>query len=407
MNKKVVLAFSGGLDTSFCVPFLKEKGYQVVALTVDTGGFTPLDVAKIKKRAKKLRVVKHYFIDGKDELYQRFISYLIKGNVLKGGVYPICVAPERVIQAEKLINIAKKEKAQAVAHGSTGAGNDQVRFDFVIHGLAPEIKLMAPIRGLGITRQEEIKYLKNHGLEVDTETKNYSVNKGIIGTTIGGRETKESWQQVPDEAYPTVVPVDKAPAKGEKIIISFNKGFPVKINGKNATGVKIMLHLNQLGAKHAVGKGTHLGNTILGIKGRVAFEAPAMHILISAHKELEKLTQTSKQLFWKDILSQVYGNLLHQGLYFDPVARDIEQFIDSSQKMVTGDVKVKLHKGNIVVLGIKSPYSMMKKKIATYGEENSLWTGQEAAGFCKLYGLESLLHKSKTRFNLVDHCYED
>ena len=394
--KKIVLAFSGGLDTSFCVHYLKEKGYEVYAVTVDTGGFTPQELEKIKIRAKELKVKKYYAADGKQDLYNKIVSYVIKANILRGGVYPLCAGPERIIQATEVVKIAKGIGAVAIAHGSTGAGNDQVRFDVAINTLSPEIEAVAPIRELGITREEEIEYLEKHGYKVEKTSKSYSINKGMLGTTIGGKETKDSWELPPDEVYTFVANIENAPKNGEEIIISFQNGLPVKINGKTLSGIELMSCLDTLGAKHGVGKGVHLGNTILGIKGRIAFEAPAALILIKAHKELEKLVLTKWQSFWKDIVSEAYGNFLHEGLYFDPVVKDIEALIDSSQDVVTGDVKVKLHKGNIIVIGVKSPYSLMSKKVATYGEQNLLWTGQEAAGFSKIYGLQGVLaYKAK------------
>ena len=389
--KKIILAFSGGLDTSFCVPYLKDKGYEVYAVTVDTGGFTQKDIQKIKDRAKELNVKKHFFVDGKTSLYDKIVSYIIKGNILRGGVYPLCAGPERIIQAIEVIKIAKKIGANAIAHGSTGAENDQVRFDVAIQTLAPELEVVTPIRELGITRGEEVTFLEKHGIAVDKSSKDYSVNKGMLGTTIGGKETKDSWELPPDEVYPTVVDIESAPKNGEEIIISFQKGLPIAVNEKALSGIEMMDYLGKLGAKHGVGKGMHLGNTILGIKGRVVFEAPAALILIKAHKELEKLVLTKWQSFWKDSVSEAYGNFIHEGLYFDPVVKNMEAMIDSSQTVVTGDVKVKLHKGNIVVLGVKSPYSLMDKKVATYGEQNLLWTGQEAQGFSKIYGLQGVL----------------
>lgn len=389
--KKVVLAFSGGLDTSFCVPFLKEKGYEVYAATVDTGGFTLKEIQEIKNRTKELGVTKHFVIDGKPDLYHQIVSYVIKGNVLRGDVYPLCAGPERIIQAAKVVGLAKQIGASAVAHGSTGAGNDQVRFDVAIHTLAPELKIITPIRELGITRDEEITFLEKHGIPVDKSSKDYSVNKGMLGTTIGGKETKNSWELPPDEVYPTVVDIESAPKNGEEIIVSFQKGLPTAVNGKSLSGLEIMNYLDTLGATHGAGKGMHLGNTILGIKGRVVFEAPAALILIKAHKELEKLVLTKWQSFWKDMVSEAYGNFIHEGLYFDPVVKDIEAFIDNSQRAVTGDVKIKLHKGNIIVIGVKSPYSLMDQKVATYGEQNVSWTGQDAVGFSKIYGLQSRL----------------
>mgnify|MGYP001595519411 CR=1 FL=1 len=389
--KKVVLAFSGGLDTSFCVPFLQEKGYEVYAVTVDTGGFNDSDVQKIKNRAKELNVKKYFFIDGKKTLYDQIVTYIIKANILRGGVYPLCAGPERIIQATEVVNIAKKIGATTVAHGSTGAGNDQVRFDVTIKTLASELEIIAPIRELGIKREEEIAFLEKHGITVEQVSKSYSFNKGMLGTTIGGKETKNSWELPPAEVYPTVVDIESAPKNGQEIIISFQKGLPTAIDGTSMSGMEMMVYLDKLGAKHGVGKGTHLGNTILGIKGRIVFEAPAALILIKAHKELEKLVLTKWQSFWKDIVAESYGNFLHEGLYFDPVVKDIEALIDSSQKVVTGEAKVRLHKGNIIVIGVKSPYSLMDKKVAAYGEENIMWDGNDAKGFTKLYGLQSII----------------
>jgi argininosuccinate synthase len=389
-NKKVVLAFSGGLDTSFCAFYLTKKDYEVITMTVDTGGFTKKDQEQIAEQSKLVGAAKHYFIDGKKELYEKIVSYIIKGNILRGGIYPLSAGPERLIIATKLVEIAKKENAFAVAHGSTGAGNDQVRFDVTVKVFAPEIKIIAPIRSLSITRNEEINILKKYGVPFNETKKDYSINQGMLGITIGGKETKGSWDSPPDDIFP-VSSIEKAPNIGDEIVINFENGLPTHINDKEMTGIKMIKHLNELGGKHGVGKGIHLGNTILGIKGRVAFVAPASLILIKTHKELEKLVLTKWQLFWKDILTEAYGNFLHEALYFDPVVKDIEALIDSSQKKVTGQVKVKLIKGNIIIVGYKSPYSLMDQKIATYGEKNSFWTGQEAAGFSKIYGLQSIL----------------
>ena len=389
-NKKVVLAFSGGLDTSFCAFYLMKKGYQVITMTVDTGGFTKKDQEYIAKQSELVGAIKHYFIDGKKELYEKIASYIIKGNILRGGVYPLSAGPERLIIAAKLVEIAKKESAIVVAHGSTGAGNDQVRFDVTIKVLAPDLKIIALIRSLSISRNEEMKILKKNGIPFNETKKDYSINQGMLGITIGGKETKGSWDSPPDSVCP-ITSIEDAPNIGEEIVVNFESGLPTHIDNKPIAGIEIMKHLNDLGVKHGIGKGIHLGNTILGVKGRVAFVAPASLILIKAHKELEKLVLTKWQLFWKDILTEAYGNFLHEALYFDPVVKDIEALIDSSQKKVTGQVKIKLIKGNIIIVGYKSPYSLMDQKIATYGEENSFWTGQEAAGFSKIYGLQSIL----------------
>ncbi len=392
-KEKIVLAFSGGLDTSFCIVYLKEKyNADVITVTVDTGGFDKQELKEIEGRAKKLGAVKHYTIDGKNQVFSGFVTYLIKGNVLRGGVYPLSVGAERVVQAQEVARIAIKEKAGAVAHGSTGAGNDQVRFDVALSVLAPRLKIIAPIRDTGISREDEIKHLNRKGFPVKPMAKEYSINRGMWGTTIGGGVLHDSWQSPPDSVF-SVAPVEKAPNKPAVMEIGFSKGIPVALNGKKAGGVYLVGALNKLGARHGIGKGIHLGDTILGIKGRIAFESPASIILIKAHQELEKLVLTKWQQFWKDHLSSFFGDLLHNGLYFDPAAKDIMALIDSSQERVGGIVKVKLFKGSISVIGCKSPYSMMNRAVATYGEGNLLWSGQDARGFCKIYGLQSILAK--------------
>ena len=389
--KKIILAFSGGLDTSYSVLWLKKKGFTVITMTVDTGGFSNAEKDLIAKKAEELKVFKHYFLDAKKEFYQKIVTFIIKGNILRGGVYPLCAGPERIIIAEKLVEIAQKEQADYVAHGSTGAGNDQVRFDVTINTLAPKLSIIAPIRQLSIQRNDEIKFLKKQGLMISNQTKSYSVNKGMLGTTIGGKETKNSWESPPEEVYEGITPISQTPDQAEMITIKFNKGLPVALNDKKFSGAKIMEKLTLLGSYHGIGKGIHLGTTILGIKGRVAFFSPAILILIKAHQELEKLVLTKDQLFWKKTLSEVYGNLLHEALYFHPLARDIEAMIGSSQKYVTGEARVKLYKGNLTVEGVRSPYSLLDPCVAVYGEKNTLWDGREAEGFSKIYGLESIL----------------
>jgi len=385
----VILAFSGGLDTSFCIPFLMEQGHDVITVTVNTGGFSAKEMKEIEKGAKKLGSKKHIAVDAKKPLYDKIGSYLIKANYLKGGVYPACVGPERTIIAEEMAKVAKKEKTKVVAHGSTGAGNDQVRFDLALHSLIPNCTILAPIREEGFTRNEEYALLKKYGVTMKKEVKDYSINVGLLGTTIGGKETKGTAKPLPAKAFPNVVPVAKAPAKAVEVKITFKKGLPVALNGKKLSGVEMIQTLNALGAKHGFGKGEHIGTTIIGIKGRIGFEAPAMLMLIHAHSELEKIVLTGKQLFWKHTLGNVYGDLMHEGLYFEPLARDIEAMLDSSSDGLDGVVKMQLHKGTLVVTGIESPHSLFNAKKGTYGEEAGAWNGKEAAAFCKLYGLES------------------
>ncbi len=388
---KIVLAFSGGLDTSFCVIYLKELGFDVVTVTVDTGGFTAADIKKIGDQAKKLGVYKHFFINGKNDLFDKFVSYIIKGNILRGGVYPLCAGTERLVIGQKIVEVAKKIGANNLAHGSTGAGNDQVRFDVALAVLAPKMKVETPIRDLGISREDEVLYLKKHKVTISTETKKYSINVGMLGTTVGGNETKGSWEIPPEGVIPNFKTLETASKTPQKIIISFEKGLPVAIDGKKMSGAEIMEHLNVIGAKHAVGKNIHLGNTIIGIKGRILFAAPAALILIRAHSELEKLVLAKWQSFWKGNLAEFYGSMLHEALYFDPAMRDIEAYLDSSQKVVYGDVRISLYKGNIVVEGVKSPFSLMDTKIAIYGEENPLWDAKDIVGFSKIYGLSSVV----------------
>ena len=390
-SDKIVLAFSGGLDTSCCVIYLKEQGYDVVTVTVDTGGFSKAEIVKIAAQSKLLGAKSHYFVDGKKELFNKFISYIIKGNILRGGVYPLCAGTERLIIAQKLIEVAQKVGAHHVAHGSTGAGNDQIRFSVALQVLAPELKVLAPIRDLGVKREEELELLKKHHIPFSLKTSTYSVNQSLLGDTISGLETKNSWDSPSEEIFSDISPLSKTPQSPTTFILSFEKGLPTALNGKKLSGISIMEYLNKIGSQHGVGTGIHLGDTILGIKGRIAFAAPAAIILIKAHKELEKLVQTKWQLFWKDTLSDFYGNLLHEALYFDPVMRDLEAFIDSSQEHVTGNVRVELFKGNVIIKGCQSPYSLMNPDVATYGEENVLWDSRDVAGFAKIYALSGML----------------
>jgi argininosuccinate synthase len=369
--------------------YLKEQlGYEVVSVTVDTGGFSKEELGRIEARARELGVRQHYTVDAKSFVYERFISYIIKGNSLRGNAYPLSVGAERVAQAAEVARIAVREKADAVAHGSTGAGNDQVRFDVAFGVLAPGLKILTPVRELGWSRAKETEWLKARGVPVSVETRDYSINEGLWGTTIGGKETHNSWDFPPEKVFTKTKSIGETPAE---IVVDFDRGLPVALDAKRADGVSIIASLNGKAGSYGIGRGIHIGDTILGIKGRIVFEAPAPLILISAHRELEKLVLTKNQRFWKDHLAQVYGDMLHEGLYFDPVMRDIESMIDSSQRRVTGSARVRLAGGNFMVTGVKSEYSLMKSDLATYGEVQSLWDSRDAEGFGRIYGVPSRL----------------
>jgi len=383
----IVLAFSGGLDTTFCVLWLqKELGADVVTVTVDTGGFAPEELSAIAARSKSLGSLEHRTIDGRAEVFSRFAVPLIQGNVLRGRAYPLSVAAERVLQAEVVARVAKELGAGGVAHGSTGAGNDQVRFDAVFQVLLPKVKVHTPIRDLGLSRQQETDYLAKFGIPVPAKTVSYSVNAGLWGTTVGGGATHDPWSEVPDSAFPAAS--QNPPSNSLDVVVGFEKGVPVSIDGKKLDGVSLVQALHALGRSYAVGRGIHMGDTILGIKGRIAFEAPAPLMLIAAHNELEKLVLTRWQVFWKNSAAEFYGQMLHEGLYYDPVMRDIEAMISSSQETVTGEAR--LRPGHFDVTGVKSPFSMVAGA-AVYGETTKLWTGPEAAGFAKLHALPMTL----------------
>ena len=388
----IVLAFSGGLDTSFCVPYLKETyGEPVYTVTVNTGGVAPGEAEALAAKAERLGAERHVTVDGRRELFDDHLSYLIKGNVLRGGVYPLCVGPERVVQARKVVDVAREVGARAIAHGSTGAGNDQVRFDVALRMLAGDLGILAPIRALRYSREQSSAYLAERGLPVPQKTTSYSINAGLWGTTIGGAETLTTDTPLPADAYPSTTAPAEAPDAARELRIGFERGLPVSLDGESLDPVALIERLNELGGQYGVGRDIHVGDTILGIKGRVAFEAPAALLLIQAHRELEKLVLTRWQQFQKSHLADFYGMLLHEGQYFDPVMRDVEAFIDSSQRVVTGTVRLQLYKGHASTLGASSPHSLFDTGVATYGEENELWDGRDAEGFTKIYGLQGLL----------------
>jgi argininosuccinate synthase len=390
--KTAVLAFSGGLDTTFCALYLQERGYRVVSASINTGGFDAAELERIAALSVRLGIVEHHPVDAQAELWQDYLRYLLFGNVLRGQLYPLSVSAERVCQAKKVAQIARAVQADAICHGSTGAGNDQVRFDVAFRVLAPECDIITPIREHAYSREYELAYLAERGISVPAKTSKYSINAGMWGTSVGGAETHDSWQHLPDAAYPGgAISADRA---ASTLVLNFVAGVPVALNEQALSPVALIAALNQLGQDYGIGRGIHLGDTILGIKGRVGFEAPAAHILIAAHRELEKLTLSGKQLAHKEAQGQQYGALLHEGHYFDPLARDLEAYLSSSQERVTGDVRLTLRPYACQIEGVRSPYSLMRSKVASYGEGAKAWTGSDAAGFCKLFGIAQQLSAS-------------
>jgi len=390
----IVLAFSGGLDTSFCVPYLSETyDAPVHTVTVNTGGVTEGEAETIEQRALELGAASHHLVDGRAALYDDHLSYLIKGNVKRGGVYPLCVGPERVVQAQGVVDVAQTLGATTVAHGSTGAGNDQVRFDVALQILGDDLEVLAPIRELGLSRADSTAFLEEHGFDVPGDTTAYSINRGLWGTTVGGKETLTTEEPLPDAAYPDTVAPQNAPDTPLELTLTFENGLPVALDGETMDGVAMIETLNDIGGEHGVGRDIHVGDTILGIKGRVGFEAPAAEILLIAHRELEKVVLSKWQQVQKEQLGSFYGRLMHEAQYFDPVMRDVEAFLDSTQSVVTGTATVQLYKGHVKTQGVTSPHSMFDASTATYGEENALWSGRDAEGFTQLAGVQARLAK--------------
>tara|TARA_Y100000815_G_scaffold78460_1_gene67518 strand:- start:1862 stop:3055 length:1194 start_codon:yes stop_codon:yes gene_type:complete len=386
---KLVIAYSGGLDTSYCAVSLSKAGYDVHAVSVNTGGFTKEEISKIESNAYKMGVSTYKNIDAVASYYNKVIKYLIFGNVLKNNTYPLSVSAERIIQAIEIIEYAKSIDAKYIAHGSTGAGNDQVRFDMIFQTLAPEIEIITPIRDQKLTRQEEIDYLKENGIDMSWEKAKYSVNKGLWGTSVGGSETLTSDKPLPSEAYPSQL----KHSDPEKVSLTFLKGELVAVNGiENNPEVNIEV-LNTLASAYAIGRDIHVGDTIVGIKGRVGFEAAAALIIIKAHHLLEKHVLTKWQLQHKDYLSNFYGMHLHEGQYLDPVMRNMEAFLESSQDKVSGDVVVTLKPYHFTLDGISSKHDLMSAKFGSYGEENKGWTAEEAKGFIKIFGNQNKIYQ--------------
>ncbi|MCE9638525.1 MAG: argininosuccinate synthase [Planctomycetes bacterium] len=391
-NGPILVAFSGGLDTSWCVVHLRETtGRDIATVTIDTGGFDAAELARIEARARDLGSVRHVTVDGRAAVFDRFVRFLVAGNCLRGGVYPMCVSAERIVQAEETARVARDTSASAVAHGSTGAGNDQVRFDVAFGVLLPHVEVLAPVRTLRLSRDDEHRFLEEKGFPTKLEAKTYSVNRGLWGTTIGGGGLHDPTRPVPSDCWQDTADPDTSPADGVTFDVDFAQGVPVALDGAPMDGVSLVLALNKIAGAHGVGRGIHTGDTILGIKGRLAFEAPAAAVLITAHRDLEKLVLTKLQMKWKDQIGSLYGDLVHEGLWFDPVRVDVEQFLISSQRVVTGRVRVRCVRGRVDVVSIDSPAALLGRLGAVYGEGSKAWTGEEARGFCKVYGMPSVL----------------
>ncbi len=382
MAQKVVLAFSGGLDTSFCVLNLRERGYDVITLTVDTGGLSEEELKYIENRSKELGAMRHYFIDARQEIFDEIISYIIKANALYEGKYPL-MCSDRYTIAKHLIEVARKEGAAAVAHGCTGAGNDQVRIDVTVMCLAPDLKVIAPIRELGMTRAQEVEYLEKKGFEVRELTKRYTINENVFGRTISGSEIDEN-KEPSEEAWVLTRVTKREP---EYVRISFEKGIPVELNGKRMHGIEILQQLNAIAGAHGYGRGLYVEDETVGIKGFQAFEAPGLLLLIEAHRALERLVLTRRQLAVKATLENTYADLSYRGLFYEPVMRDIEAFVDSTQEFVTGEVMMKLEHMSAIQVSVSSPYSLVREDIARYAQAAG-WSGEEAEAFIKLYGLQ-------------------
>lgn len=389
-DKKVVLAFSGGLDTTYCAFYLKDQGYDVHTVIVNTGGFSEEELAETEKRAFSYGVDSHKCLEETSNFYEQCLKYLIYGNVLKNNTYPLSVSAERAFQALAIAKYAKSIGAKAIAHGSTGAGNDQVRFDLIFQIICPDIEIITPIRDNKLSRQEEIDYLATKGVNISWEKAKYSINKGLWGTSVGGDETLTSNLGLPESAFPSQVEKDGS----EVIELQFEKGELIGLNGEKLDSVDAIFKLNDMASKYGIGRDVHVGDTIIGIKGRVGFEAAAPVIILKSHHTLEKHVLTKWQQHWKEQLANWYGMLLHEGQFLDPVMRDIEVFLENTQKNVTGTVTVKLAPYRFEVVGITSDKDLMSSSFGQYGEMNNGWSGEDVKGFTKILANQSKIYNS-------------
>ena len=390
----ILLAFSGGLDTSFCVPWLKETyGRPVITVTVDTGGLDADSRAALAARSAELGALEHHLIDARTAYFDQVLKYLIMGNVRRGGTYPLCVGAERVLQAQTIAQMAVSLKTPMVAHGCTAAGNDQVRFEVALRTLAPELTILAPVRDRAFKRPEQLQYLNEHRLPIPPFGAAYSVNRGLWGVTIGGQETLTSAGSIPESAWVLSKDAFSNPRAPERHVVGFASGIPASLDGKRAPPVVLIEKLEQLAGPYGIGRGIHLGDTVIGTKGRVAFEAPAAEVLLTAHRELKKLVLTGKQARIKESVAQPYGDLVHEGQHLDPVCRDIEALLLSSQARVTGEVSMLLRPGGAFIEGVSSPHSLMAASKGVYGEAAGEWTAADALGYSKMLALTGIFYQ--------------
>ena len=391
-SSPIILAFSGGLDTSFCVPWLKENfGRDVITATVDTGGIDSSDVTELARRSSALGAIEHVLIDSKQAFFDNVIRFLIAGNVRRGQLYPLCVGAERGLQAEQLARLAIARGATTVAHGCTAAGNDQVRFEVALRTLSPSLQILAPVRDNSWNREEQIAYLDKHDLPLPAQGSTYSINRGLWGVTIGGQETLTSESSLPEDAWVLSAGAFNRPHEACAHTLSFENGIPVALDGKSLAPVQLIEELEKLGGACGIGRGVHLGDTVLGTKGRVAFEAPAAEIILTAHRELEKLVLSAQQARIKDNVAAIYGDLIHEGKQLDLACRDIEALLVSSQSRVNGDVHFTLRPGNLFITGTESPHSLLAATTGVYGEAAGEWTAADALGYSRILSLTGAL----------------
>jgi argininosuccinate synthase len=389
----IILAFSGGLDTSFCVPWLKETyGCPVVTATINTGGLDVPSSDALAERARALGAADHVLIEARADFFDAVLKYLIMGNVRRGQLYPLCVGAERGVQARHLAELAKRLGVATVAHGCTAAGNDQVRFEVILRTLAPGLQILAPVRDHSWAREDQLTYLKQRGLPIPATGSKYSINRGLWGVTIGGTETLSSAESIPESAWVLSSAAHTDPAPPEELSVGFETGVPIAVDGERLGPVALIERLESIGRKFGIGRGIHLGDTIIGTKGRVAFEAPAAEILLTSHRELEKLTLTAVQQRVKEPLGLIYGDLVHEGKQLDPACRDIEALLVSSQQRVTGSVRCRLRPGSLFVLGVESPHSLMAASRGKYGESAGEWTPADALGFSTILSIPGMLY---------------